>query len=182
MAEELPIAPSGEFAGVPPTSSQWATANPALAQRSHAWAAVLLAGVAMVVALAGLVVSLTRPTAPRPTTITARTYRADETFAAQRKLCDTYSLAARAVQVDTNGHDIALGRIALTNAAAMLDDAGANPAVGATYRDSAHALAESYRTGTAMGNRDIATDAQFHAALDDINAKDAAMKKLCGRR
>lgn len=30
-----------------------------------------------------------------------------------------------------------------------------------------------------MGNRGIATDAQFQAALDDINAKDAAMKKLC---
>ncbi|GFG98532.1 hypothetical protein MTIM_44110 [Mycobacterium timonense] len=84
------------------------------------------------------------------------------------------------MQVDTNGHDVALGRIALTNAAAMLDDAAANPALGATYRDPARALAASYRTGTAMGNRDVATDAQFQAALDDINAKDAAMKRICG--
>ncbi|BBY39832.1 hypothetical protein MMAN_39660 [Mycobacterium mantenii] len=84
------------------------------------------------------------------------------------------------MQADTNGHDVALGRIALTNAAAMLDDASANPALGATYRDPAHALAAAYRQGTAMGNRDVATDAQFQAALDDINAKDAAMKKVCG--
>lgn len=162
MAEELPLVPRGGFSAVPASASQSALANPPLAQpRSHAWPALLLAAAAAVVALAGLIVSLTRPSAPKPTTPTASTYSAGETLAAQRKLCDTYILGARAVQVDTNGHDIALGRIALTNGAAMLDGTAANPALGATYRDSAHALAEPYRTGTAMGNRDIATDVQF---------------------
>lgn len=97
---------------------------------SHAWPAVLLAGAATILALAGLIVSLTRPTTPKLPTTTAQTYSADQTIAAQQKLCDSYSRGARAVQVDTNGHDIALGRIALTNAAAMLDDAAANPALG----------------------------------------------------
>lgn len=106
-------------------------------------------------------------------------YSAAEVSSAQHQLCDTYKLGARAVQVDTNGHVVALGRIALTNAAAMLDDAAANPVLSSTYRDPPRALAASYRQGTAMGNRDIATDAQFQAALDDINAKDAAMKKAC---
>ena len=60
------------------------------------------------------------------------TYTAAETAAAQRQLCDTYTLAARAVQIDTNGTDKALARIALTNAAVMLDNAAANPALDAT--------------------------------------------------
>lgn len=142
--------------------------------------AVALAGAAMVVAIAALIVALTRPTAMRPvTTRTPPMYSAAEVSSAQHQLCDTYKLGARAVQVDTNGHVVALGRIALTNAAAMLDDAAANPVLSSTYRDPPRALAASYRQGTAMGNRDIATDAQFQAALDDINAKDAAMKKAC---
>ena len=73
------------------------------------------------------------------------THSAAETAAAQRQLCDTYTLAARAVQVDTNGSDKALARIALTNAAVMLDNAAADPALDATHRDAARALATAYR-------------------------------------
>jgi hypothetical protein len=89
-------------------------------------------------------------------------------------------LGARAVQVDTHGQDLGLGRVALTNAAAMLDNAAANPALDAAHRDAARTLAMAYRTLTAMGSKDVATDADFQAALDDVNAKDAVMKKVCG--
>lgn len=182
MAGDLPPAP-GEGPSISPAGpTQWAPIFPTQPQaRARTWPAVVLAGAAMVVAIAALIVALTRPTAMKPaTTSTPPTYSAAEVSTAQHQLCDTYRLGARAVQVDTNGHDVALGRIALTNAAAMLDDAAANPALSSTYRDPAHALAASYRQGAAMGNRDVATDAQFQAALDDINAKDAAMKKVCG--
>lgn len=184
--EDPPSHPgAGQHPG--PPVGQWAPQHPASqASRSRMWPAIalgamVLALVATVVAAIALVVATSRPSGSSPVPTTAApTYSAAEVSAAQRQLCDTYTLGARAVQVDTNGHDIALGRIALTNAAAMLDDAATNPALGTTYRESSHALAESYRTGAAMGNRDIATDAQFQAALDDINAKDAAMKKMCG--
>lgn len=53
------------------------------------------------------------------------------------------------MQVDANGHDVALDRIALTNAAAMLDDAAANPALGVNVsRPCTHAIyVLSHRNG-----------------------------------
>lgn len=147
--------------------------------RGRTWPAVALAAISLVVAVAALMVALTRSTyaAPPPTT-TAPTHSAAETAAAQRQLCDTYTLAARAVQVDTNGSDKALARVALTNAAAMLDNAAADPALDATHRDAARALANAFRTTTALASG--GTDAQWQASLDDGNAKDAVMKKVCG--
>lgn len=62
-----------------------------------------------------------------------------QTAAAQRQLCDTYKLVAHAVPVDTNGSDKALARITLTNAAAILDNAAADPALDAKHRDAARA-------------------------------------------
>lgn len=182
MTGQLPPAPGDGSAAGHSNAMQWAPGVRVQSPpRPRAWPAVALAIVGTTLAAAALIVALTRPTATQPITTTAApTPNAAEASAAERQLCDTYKLAARAVQVDTSGHDVALGRIALTNAAAMLDDAAANPALGATYRDPARALAASYRTGTVMGNRDVATDAQFQAALDDINAKDAAMKRVCG--
>jgi hypothetical protein len=130
-------------------------------------------------AVAALIVALTHSThAASPAATTAPTYTAAETAAAQRQLCDTYTLAARAVQVETNGSDKALARIALTNAAAMLDIAAANPALDVTHRDAARALANAYRTTTALASG--GTDAQWQASLDDGNSKDAVMKKVCG--
>jgi hypothetical protein len=82
------------------------------------------------------------------------------------------------VQVDTNGSDKALARITLTNAAAMLDSAAVNTALDATQRDAAHALANAYRTTTALASG--GTEAEWQASLDDGNIKDAAMKKVCG--
>ncbi|BBX75599.1 hypothetical protein MSHI_35050 [Mycobacterium shinjukuense] len=81
-----------------------------------------MAAVAAVVAVAALIVALTnaRPAAA-PATTSLPTYTAAETAAAQRQLCDTYKLAAHAVEVDTGGNNRALARIADTNGAVMLD-------------------------------------------------------------
>jgi hypothetical protein len=166
----------------PPTVGQWTPAYPPQpAPRSRTWPTVALPAIAAVVAVAALIVALTRstPAAPAPTA-TAPTYTAAETVAAQKQLCDTYKLAARAVQIDTNGNNPALARIADTNGAVMLDMAAANPALDATLRDAARALATAYITVTAKGNTDVANDAEFRATIDDVVAKDAVMKKVCG--
>jgi hypothetical protein len=95
-------------------------------------------------------------------------------------VCDTYKLVARAAQIDTAGTDKALARVATTNGALMLDMAAANAALDANHRDAARALAIAYGALTAKGSYGVATDAEYQAALDDANAKDAAMKKVCG--
>ncbi len=163
-----------------PPPGQW-TQGPVspTPRRSRTWPPIVLAAIALLVAVAALVVALTNSTnaAPPPST-TSPTRTAGETAAAQRQLCDTYALASRAVQVETNGSDKALARIALTNAAAMLDNAAADPALDVTHRDGARALANAYRTTNALASG--GTDAQWQASLDDTNAKDAVMKKVCG--
>ena len=132
MVGDLP-SDFGEGSTSRPPAGQWtptqATQTP---PRSRIWPAFALAAIATVVAVAALIVALTHSThAASPATTTGPTYTAAETAAAQRQLCDTYKLVARAVQVDTNGSDKALARIALTNAAVMLDNAAANPALDA---------------------------------------------------
>lgn len=148
--------------------------------RSRTWPAVVIAAIAALLAAVAVTVALTRPTdlgtkaVPR-----VPIYTAAETAAAQRQLCETYDLAARAVGVDTHGNNPALARIALTNAAAMLDDADADPALDAKHRDAASALAKAYRTLTAKSSSDAFTEAEYQAALGDVNAKEAIMKEAC---
>lgn len=187
MVGDLPPAPrEGPTTGPPPGSAQWPSAFPMQPPpRPRAWPAMLLTGVATVVAIAALIVSLTqraatKPTTPSTPTSSKPTYSAAETSAAQRQLCDTYSLAARAVGVDTNGNNPALARTALTNAASMLDSVDADPALDSKHRDAARALATAYRTLTAKSSSDAFTEAEYRAALDDVGAKDDAMKKVCG--
>jgi hypothetical protein len=175
--------PPPNFGGQPPVGSpygQWTPTEPK--KRSGSWLAIALAAIATAVAVAALIVALMRPSAPiaLPTEKTQATYTSAETAAAQQQLCDQYKMAARAVQVDTNGDDKALGRIALTNAAVILDRAAADPALDAQHRDAARALAMAYLTDTAKSSNGAATESEFRAALDDVNAKDAAMKKVCG--
>lgn len=141
------------------------------------WPAIALAAIAVVVAVAALIVALTMSKSTAPS---VPTYTTAETKAAQRQLCDTYKLVARAVEVDTAGNDRALARIADTNGAVMLEMLSANPALDATHRDAARALAAAYGTVTAMGNSAVANDAEYRAALDEVIAKDAEMKKVCG--
>ncbi|BBX99028.1 hypothetical protein MLAC_43220 [Mycobacterium lacus] len=143
------------------------------------WLAIVVAAIAAVVAVAALIVALINSTSPAPSAATTTpTYTAAETAAAQRQLCDTYKLVARAVQADTNGSDKALARITLTNGAAILDNASADPALDAKHRDAARALAAAYRTTIAIASG--GTQPEWQAALDDGNAKDAAMKRVCG--
>jgi hypothetical protein len=162
------------------TVGPWVAGHPApSAPRARTWPAMAVGVVGVLLGAAGLIVALTRPT-PEPTKSTAPTYTAAETGAAQQQLCDVYRLAARAVGVDTNGNNPALGRIALANGAAMLDAADAGPALDNRYRQPASALAAAYRTLTAKSSSDAFTEQEFRAALDDVNTKDAAMKQICG--
>ncbi len=149
--------------------------------RPRSWPAIVVAAIAAVVAVGALIVALINSTSPAPSAATTTpTYTAAETAAAQRQLCDMYKLAAQAVQIDTAGSDKALARIATTNGAVMLEMAAANPALDASDRDAARALAKTYMTLTAKGSYGVATDAEYQAALDDLIGKDAAMKKVCG--
>lgn len=91
-----------------------------------------------------------------------------------------YKLAAQSVQVDTAGTDKALARIATTNGALMLDIGASNPALDANHRNTARALEAAYLTVTAKSSYGVATEAEFQSALDDVIAKDTAMKKVCG--
>lgn len=178
MTEDQPANP-----GVGPP----APTNPASsAPRSRIWpaialGAIVLAVVATVVAVVALNAATTRsPASSTTATATTPTHTPAEVSAAQRQLCDTYQLAAKAVQVDTNGTDKALARIATTNSAVMLENAAASPALDNKYRDAARTLAAAYLNATAMSTTDVANDAQWQAAIDDVIAKDGVMKKLCG--
>ncbi len=179
MAGDLPSG-LGEGSANRPLTGQWTPTYPTgPAQRPRPWLVIALA-VTAAVAVAALIVALTRPTAPKPSaTAAAPTYTAAEISAAQRQLCDTYRLAAQAAQVDTAGADKALARIATTNGALLLEMAAANPALDVGHRDAARALAMAYGTLTAKGSYGVATDADYQAALNDAIAKDAAMKKAC---
>ena len=175
--------PSGHGEGPsvsPPAGSCPPPQFPQSGSRPRPWLAISLA-VASAIAVAALVVALTRPTTVRPVaTTTAPTCSAAETGAAQQTICDTYKLVARAVEVDTSGNDKALARTADTNGAVMLDTASANPALDTNHRDAAHALAMAYGKVTAMGNSAVASDADYRAALDNVIAKNDAMKEVCG--
>ncbi|WP_347503038.1 hypothetical protein [Mycobacterium mantenii] len=134
------------------------------------------------VAVAALVVALMRPTASHSsaTTTAMLTPTSTETATAQQRLCETYKVAARAKQVDTNGSDKAFARIALTNSAGLLYNASNDPALDEQHRNAAQALATAYLTDTAKSSEGAATEAEFQEAVNDVNAKDAAMKKVCG--
>jgi hypothetical protein len=130
-------------------------------------------------AVAAGIVSATR-SASQASNTTEPTPSASETAAAQSQLCDTYKLAARAVEVDTGCNDRALAPIATTNGAEVMHaNAIARPALDGKHRNAARALSGAYATRTAMSDNTMATDAQYQAALDDITAKDSAMKSVC---
>nr|WP_231974919.1 hypothetical protein [Mycobacterium sp. E1747] len=133
-------------------------------------------------ATAALVLALTRSTTASTTTTTTSTptHGPAEVAAAQQRLCGTYKLAARAVQIDTNGSDKALARTATTNAALMLENAADDPALDARHRDAARALAAAYLTATAKATSGVVPDSEWQAAINDVIAKDAPMKMLCG--
>jgi negative regulator of sigma E activity len=162
----------------PQTGQRPQTSSPRPTGGLRGWAAIALAGIATVVAVAALIVALTGPSSSTPSATS--TYTAADIASAQQQLCDTYTAEARTVRADTSGNDEALARVAATNGAVMLYNAAANPALGAKYRDAARALATAYGNVSAMGSKGVASDAEWRAVLDDANAKDAAMKQVCG--
>ncbi|MGD1255988.1 hypothetical protein ACKUT9_17260 [Mycobacterium seoulense] len=179
MVENQPWGPGERPPVQPPPANQSPNFFGQPASRSGPW---LMIAVVLTAALAtaALILALTRPTTSRSSTTATPTYDAAETTTAKQKLCDTYKLAARAVQIDTNGSDKALARSATTNAAVMLDNAAADPALDAKPRDAARELAAAYLTATAKATNGVVSDSEWQAALDDVIAKDAAMKQVCG--
>jgi hypothetical protein len=139
------------------------------------------------IALAALVIgiiALTRPTssssgkastaaAPTPT------FTPDQIASAKKELCSAYQLAAHSVNVDTHSSDTALARISLTNGAGMLDAAAANPALSASDRDVARALASAYRASNAVSSGTDPASPQYQRTIDEVNRLDDAMAAIC---
>ncbi|MGD1283469.1 hypothetical protein ACKUUI_22085 [Mycobacterium seoulense] len=154
---------------------------PSRAGRGLAKVTVVVAAIAGVLSIAALSVAIMRPAGSiPPTTITTQPYNPAQISAAHAHLCDTYKLASRAVQIDTNGSDKALARSATTNAAVMLENAAADLALDAKPRDAARELSAAYLTATAKATNGVVSDSEWQAALDEVIAKDAAMKQVCG--
>lgn len=190
MTEDPPSHPGVAPHAGPPVG-QWAPGYPAhsapQAPRSRVWpaialGAIVLALVSTVVAVVALVAATSRSSTSSATSSSAApSYSAAEVSAAHQKLCDAYKLAARAVQIDTNGDNPALAGVASVNAAVTLEQAvNAAPAIPYSDRTAALALAAAYTKATAMGSWSQRDDPAFHAEVDDVNAKDAAMKTVCG--
>ncbi|WP_369827607.1 hypothetical protein [Mycobacterium sp. E2989] len=102
--------------------------------------------------------------------------------AAHKKLCDVYNVAARAVQIETNGDNPALSGVAVVNGALMLEHVvNTTPSISRGDRAAALTLAEAYSnsqaTAASVQRRD---DPVWQSTISDVNAKDAAMKKVCG--
>lgn len=114
---------------------QWQPAYPPQSlTRPRTWPAIALASIAVLLGAVALVVAATRSThnstPSSPTTSAAPTYTAAEPAAAHKKLCDSYRLAARAVQIETNGTSPERAGIAEVNGAMILKDAvDASPAI-----------------------------------------------------
>jgi hypothetical protein len=90
-------------------------------------------------------------------------------------------VAAHAVQIDTNGDNPALAGVATVNAALMLEQAvNSAPALASSDRAAALTLASAYTYATAMGSQLQRSDPAWQAVVDDVNAKDTAMKRVCG--
>lgn len=187
MTDDPPSHP-GAGPHVGPPVGQWAPGYPApQALGSRTWplvalGAMVLAFVATVVAVVALVFATSRSSGSSsvPTTA-APTYSAAEVSAAHQKLCDAYKLAARAVQIDTNGDNPAFAGIATVNAAVTLQQAvNTSPELTSGDRVTALALAAAYSraqaTASLVQTRD---DPAWRTVSDEVNVKDGAMKKVC---
>lgn len=184
MAEERPPNP---VAG--PPFDQWAQGYPPPPpKRSRFWPAIALGAVviavaATTVAIVALVSATNRPPASGSTpTTSSPTYSSAEVSAAHQKLRDAYKLAARAVQIETDGENPALAGIATVNGALILEHAlSTTPAIPLGDRTAAVALAEAcsnaQATAATVRQRD---DPLWQSTIGDVNAKDAATKKVCG--
>lgn len=183
MVRDLPPAPGeGPTTGPPPGSTHWAPVLPTQPPpRPRAWPAIALSVIAVLLGTAALVVSLTRPASSRSsvssTTSTPPSYNAEKSAAAHQQLCSAFRLASDSVKTDSSG-DRALGRIALTNGAALLDSA-VTPALPSAQAGEARALANAYRTAAAVASTAAADDPRWQASVNDVNAKSDALLATC---
>ncbi len=141
----------------------------------------LIALASLVVGVIALIGSRSSATQGRtaPTTATAPSFTAEQVAAAKKNLCDIYQAASRSVEVDTNGREVALARISLTNGAGMLEVAADNAALGGREREAARTLASAYRTVVAVGSVFDKETPVGRTSLDDANRADAAMAAMC---
>lgn len=87
----------------------------------------------------------------------------------------------RPVQIDTNGDNPDLAGVATVNAALMLQQAVASaPALLSSDQSAALTLAAAYTNATTVGSQLQRDDPTWRSTVDDVNAKDAAMKRVCG--
>jgi hypothetical protein len=170
----------------PPHGAQWTA--PAMPGRSasngRVGAGLAVIGLIAVAALVVGIVALTRPTAggavKAATTATPTpSFTPDQIAAAKKNLCTMYQLASKSVNQDTNGGDIAIARISLTNGGAMLDAAAENPALGQNERDAARNLAAAYQSAVAISSVFDKTSSVFQQSIDDINRSDGPMAAIC---
>ncbi|APD84455.1 hypothetical protein AN480_29760 [Mycobacterium intracellulare subsp. chimaera] len=188
MAGEFPPGSGGGPATGPSQNpTQWGPpAFPVQQSRPpRAWLATALAAVAVLLGAAALVVALTRPvtsaSSVSSTTSTTLSHPADQTGAARKKLCDAYKLAAKAVQIETNGTSPERANIATVNGAVILEEAvNSTPAIALSDRAAALTLAEAYSNAVAISSTAGGDDPKWLAAINDVISKDAPMRQLCG--
>lgn len=154
-----------------------------IAPRTRIWPAVAIATLAAVLAAAALIVALTRPSAEAKGSVssvpTTATYTQADVATAHQKLCDAYAMAARAGEIETKGGDPALAGVAGVNGALILQTAAAAPALAASDRSAALALAEAYRVAIAVAAYSKSDDPTWISVTKDVNARDVAMKQIC---
>jgi len=143
-----------------------------------------LVGLIAVAALVVGIIALTRPTSSSagkaPTAANpSPTFTPDQVADAKKNLCSVYQVGARSVSADSNGTDIAIARVALANAAGMLDTAADNPALGQGERDAARTLASAYHTYVAVASVFDKGSPMMQNALDEANRADKAMATIC---
>lgn len=146
-------------------------------------AAFILGISATAISVAALIVATKQsPASNQAVASTAPSFTSAEASAAHQQLCETYRLAARAVQIETNGKNSDRANLATANGAGMLQGAIiANPALPVGERMAALGLAESYGKVAALTSVvSGADDPTWQTALTDANAKDAVMQKACG--
>lgn len=170
----------------PPPTAQWTP--PAVSNRpaSNGLLVVAMAviGLIAVAALVLGIVDLTRPDSTGAgTAATAAspspTFTSEQVASAKKNLCTMYQLASKSVNQDTNGGDMAIARISLTNSGAMLDAAAENPALAQSDRDAARNLAAAYQSAVAISSVFDKTSSVFRQSIDDINRLDGVMAAAC---
>lgn len=150
---------------------------PAPPARPRTWPAYVISAIAIILAAIAL---FTRAAAPASAPASPPAHSAADISAAERHMCDTYRLAASEVVADTgNGAEMAIARIATTNAAVLLDVAASDPALDPKLRDAARALSAAYAKVTASKSSAVATDQQYQEAIADSATKAGALRDMC---